>query len=183
MAQVEQKRTPHRYANSLPIEVEALILSLKREYPNWSAPKIREKIIKKFPDVKVPATSTIHAVLDRNGLVKHRKGRKRYKSQGTNEVFAFETFTRAFEEFGLPDAIRTDNGVPFASGASFYNLTKLSVWWMRLGIKIERIEPGNPQQLARHKNISTTIRFYTMNLKALDNPASRSIEKLIEKQD
>ena len=48
MALVEQKRTPHRYANSLPIEVEALILSLKREYPNWGAPKIREKIIKNF---------------------------------------------------------------------------------------------------------------------------------------
>lgn len=40
---------------------------------------------------------------------------------GTKEVFAFDTFTRAFQEFGLPDAIRTDNGIPFASGASFYN--------------------------------------------------------------
>ena len=52
MALVEQKRTPNRYANKLPIEVEALILSLKREYSNWGAPKIREKIIKKYPDVK-----------------------------------------------------------------------------------------------------------------------------------
>jgi putative transposase len=61
-ALVEQKRTPNRYANQLPIPVEAMILDLKREYPSWGAPKIRDKIIKKYPDVKTPATSTIHAV-------------------------------------------------------------------------------------------------------------------------
>src|SRR5690606_12835973 len=83
-ALVKQKRTPHRYANKLPIEIEALILNLKQEYSNWGAPKIREKIIKKHPDVKNPATSTIHAVLDRNGLVKKRKGRKRFKAKGTS---------------------------------------------------------------------------------------------------
>lgn len=82
-ALVEQKRTPYRYANKLPIEIEALILDLKREYPNWGAPKIREKLIKKYPDVKPPAKSTVHAVLDRNGLVKHRTGRQRFKPQGT----------------------------------------------------------------------------------------------------
>lgn len=208
LALVERKRTPHRYANALPIEVEALILNLKREYKNWGAPKIREKIIRKFPDVKPPAKSTIHAVLDRNGLVKHRKSRKRYKAQGTalehvknpnelwcadykgefmmgnrqycypltitdyasrfllacdaqsgtNEQFAFESFTRAFKEYGLPAAIRTDNGIPFASGNSFYNLTKLSVWWMRLGIKIERIEPGKPQQNGRHERMHLTLK-------------------------
>ena len=80
LALVEQKRTPYRYANKLPIEIEALILRLKREYSNWGAPKIREKIIKEFSDVRAPAISTIHAVLDRNGLVKHRKGRKRYNT-------------------------------------------------------------------------------------------------------
>ena len=68
---VEQKRTPHRYANCLSIEVEALILGHKRKYPNWGAPKIREKIIRKYPDVKPPAKCTIHAVLDRNRLVNH----------------------------------------------------------------------------------------------------------------
>ena len=53
VALVERKRTPHRYANSLPLAVEALIISLKQEYPNWGAPKIREKIIRRHPaDVK-----------------------------------------------------------------------------------------------------------------------------------
>ena len=76
-ALVEQKRTPHRYANKLPIQIEALILNLKQEYPNWGAPKIREKIIKRHPDVKPPARSTVHAVLDRNGLVKKRNRSKK----------------------------------------------------------------------------------------------------------
>lgn len=147
-ALVEQKRTPYRYANQLPIPVEAMILDIKREYSTWGAPKIRSKIIKKFPDVKPPAVSTVHAVLDRHGLIKHRKKRKRYQNRGTRlssvkypgelwcadykgefrqycypltvtdyasryliscdamastrEEFAFEAFTKAFWEHGLP---------------------------------------------------------------------------------
>ena len=61
-ALVAQNRAPKRYANKLPIQVEALILDLKRKYKNWGAPKIREKIIKAFPHVKAPAKSTVHAV-------------------------------------------------------------------------------------------------------------------------
>lgn len=210
-ALVEQKRTPHRYANQLPIAVEALILDLKSEYPSWGAPKIREKIIKKYPGVKTPAKSTIHAVLDRNGLVEHRTGRKRFKATGTplnhvsepnqlwcadykgefmlgnkqycypltmtdyasrylltcealastRENFAFEIFERAFKEYGLPDSIRTDNGVPFASGNSFYNLTRLSVWWLRLGINVERIAPGHPEQNGRHERMHLTLKLET----------------------
>lgn len=80
---VELKRTPYRYANKLPVEIEALILSLKRDYPSWGARKIREKIRKKHPDVKLPARSTVHAILDRHGLVERRKKRVRYKSEGT----------------------------------------------------------------------------------------------------
>jgi hypothetical protein len=73
---VEQKRTPYRYANKLPVQLEMLILDLKKEYPNWGAPKIREKILRKHPDVKLPAISTIHAVLDRHGLVKSELRRR-----------------------------------------------------------------------------------------------------------
>lgn len=69
--------------NKRALQVEALILSLKREYPNWGAPKIREKILRQYPDVKPPAVSTVLAVLDRNGLVNVRTGRKRYKAKGT----------------------------------------------------------------------------------------------------
>lgn len=210
-ALVEQKRTPHRYANKLPLEVEALILDLKRKYSDWGAPKIRDKIIKAYPHIKAPAKSTVHAVLDRNGLVTHRKGRKRYKNEGTqllhvqnpNDLwcadykgefmtkdkrycypltitdyssryllacdaqtstsmeFAFEVFEKAFKEYGLPKAIRTDNGSPFASAQAFYNMTKLSVWWMRLGVKIERITPGKPQENGRHERMHLTLKQAT----------------------
>ena len=57
-----------------------------------------------------------------------------------------EAFLRLFKEYGLPNAIRSDNGLPFASPNGLYNLSKLSVFWLRLGIAIERIKPGNPQQ-------------------------------------
>ena len=58
----------------------------------------------------------------------------------------------------LPLAIRTDNGVPFASPNSFFGLSKLAVWWLRLGIGIERIKPGNPQQNGRHERMHLTLK-------------------------
>jgi putative transposase len=58
------------------------------------------------------------------------------------EKFAFTVFERTFKEFGLPQVIRTDNGVPFASAHALYGLSKLAVWWLRLGIQIERINQG-----------------------------------------
>jgi putative transposase len=51
---------------------------------------------------------------------------------------------RAFRDYGVPAAIRTDNGVPFASPNALYGLSRLSVWWLRLGIRLERIRPGHP---------------------------------------
>ena len=66
----------------------------------------------------------------------------------TQEKFAFTGFERTFKEFGLPQAIRTDNGVPFASGWALYGLSKLSVWWLRLGIQIERIQPDTRSRTA-----------------------------------
>jgi hypothetical protein len=56
----------------------------------------------------------------------------------TQEVYAFTVFERVFKEFGLPKAIRTDNGVPFASPHALFGLSKLSVWWLRLGIQRDR---------------------------------------------
>ena len=55
-------------------------------------------------------------------------------------------------------AIRTDNGVPFASAHALYGLSKLSVWWLRLGIQIERIKPGHPQQNGRHERMHLTLK-------------------------
>jgi putative transposase len=76
----------------------------------------------------------------------------------TQESTAFRTFEETFKEYGVPSAIRSDHGIPFASGNSMWGLTKLSVWWIRLGIKLERIEPGCPQQNGRHERMHRTLK-------------------------
>ena len=69
-------------------------------------------------------------------------------------------FESAFKEFGLPKAIRTDNGPPFASTGPG-GLTELSAWWIRLGLRHERIEPGKPQQNGRHERMHLTLKQET----------------------
>lgn len=71
-------------------------------------------------------------------------------------------FERAFKEYGLPEAIRTDNGSPFASIA-VGGLSKLSVWWIKLGIKPERIDGGHPEQNGRHERMHRTLKEETAN--------------------
>ena len=78
----DRSRRPYRHANRLPFQIERTILRIKKEYDDWGAPKIREKLLREFPMIKPPAKSTVHAVLDRHGLVKRRK-RRRYKAEGT----------------------------------------------------------------------------------------------------
>ena len=58
----------------------------------------------------------------------------------------------------MPAAIRTDNGVPFSSPNALYGLSRLSVWWLRLGIRIERIKPGHPEQNGRHERMHLTLK-------------------------
>lgn len=203
----DRSKRPYRQANKLPFQVEQLIVQLKTEKPTWGAPKIRERLITLFPEVPTPAKSTVHAVLDRNGLV-NKKRRSRGKLQGTaltqtnepndlwctdykgefmmgnhkycypltvtdyasrflicceglestKERMAFTVFDRLFKEYGLPKGIRSDNGVPFASAHAIYGLSRLAVWWLRLGITIERIKPGNPQQNGRHERMHLTLK-------------------------
>lgn len=77
-----------------------------------------------------------------------------------DEVHVRVHFERAFREFGLPARIRSDNGPPFATtGAG--GLSALSVWWIRLGIAPERIEPGKPQQNGRHERMHKTLQQET----------------------
>jgi putative transposase len=206
----DRSRRPYRHANQLPFQIEKLIVRAKHDKPNWGAPKIRERLARLYPDVHCPAISTVHAVLDRHGLVKRHKRRRNratgtplshvaapnqlwcadYKGEfmladrrycypltisdfasryllacealsTTKEAYAFTVFERVFKEFGLPGAIRTDNGVPFASPNALFNLSRLSVWWLRLGIAIERIKPGCPQQNGRHERMHLTLKLET----------------------
>ena len=213
----DRSRRPYRQANRLPFQIEKRIVRLRQEHPTWGAPKIREKLRRLDLGISLPAISTVHAVLDRHGLV--TRGRKaRFRARGTHlsepirpndlwcadykgefmlsdrrycypltitdftsryllccdaleatrEQYAFSSFERVFREFGLPLAIRTDNGVPFASRSAFFGLSRLSVWWLRLGIGIERIRPGHPQQNSRHERMHLTLK------KEATRPAGRN---------
>jgi putative transposase len=75
---------------------------------------------------------------------------------GTTEAEGRPIFEAAFEEYGLPEVIRSDNGPPFAS-TGVTGLTALSVWWIKLGIRPERIDPGRPQQNGRHERFHLTL--------------------------
>jgi transposase InsO family protein len=205
----DRARRPFRYANQLPEQLEAAIVSAKREKPHWGARKIRERLLRRLPHaVKVPAASTVHAVLDRHGLVTRMRS-SRTQAEGTllsdglrpndlwctdykgefqlgdqrycypltvtdhasrflllcealesnRQELAFRAFERLFKERGLPHPIRSDNGVPFASPHGRFQLSRLSVWWLRLGIAIERIQPGHPQQNGRHERMHLTLKI------------------------
>ncbi len=204
----DRARRPYRQANRLPFQIEALIVRLRQEHPTWGAPKLREKLRRQELGISLPAISTVHAVLDRHGLVSRGRRRSTYKAEGTalsrpdqpndlwcvdykgefqladrrycypltitdfasrylltcealegtKERYAFSVFEHVFQEFGLPKAIRTDNGVPFASVTAFFGLSKLSVWWLRLGIGIERIKPAHPEQNGRHERMHLTLK-------------------------
>ena len=69
-------------------------------------------------------------------------------------------FARLFRRYGLPERIRTDNGAPFASNA-LGRLSTLSVWWVRLGIRPELIEPAHPEQNGRHERMHKTLKAET----------------------
>ena len=73
---------------------------------------------------------------------------------------AKKQFERLFAAYGLPSAIRSDNGVPFATQA-LCGLSRLSVWWLKLGIAHDRITPGQPQQNGRHERMHKTLKAET----------------------
>ncbi len=68
----DRSRRPYRYANQLSFQVENHILNVKQEHPSWGACEIRERLTRRFSGIPIPAKSTIHAVLDRYGLVERR---------------------------------------------------------------------------------------------------------------
>ena len=75
----------------------------------------------------------------------------------THGAGARARFERAFRAYGLPNAIRTDNGVPFAT-SGIHGLSQLNVWWMRLGIQHQRIHPGRPQENGAHERMHKTLK-------------------------
>jgi transposase InsO family protein len=204
----ERSRAPHRQARALSATLEELILELKQRWPDWGAPKLRQKLLEQVGPQRCPAESTVSAVLQRHGLVKAKRRRREAvpggaaaleQSEGANAVWSVDFkgwwrtqdgqrcepltisdawsryllrcvamrggtaaemvqphFESVFREYGLPEAIRSDNGSPFAS-TGLGGLTKLSVWWLRLGIRLERIRPGCPQENGSHERMHLSL--------------------------
>jgi len=205
----EHSRVPHSCPHQTPEHVEELLLDCRRRHPFWGPKKLKAYIGRRH-DVDLPATSTVGAILHRNGLIEPRRRRRSTRHPGAptltttapNEVWtadfkgefktkdgiycypltvcdahsryildvrarssvkqktAIPVFEHLFNEHGLPSAMRTDNGTPFASVA-LCGLSKLSVWWIKLGIAHQRIEPGQPQQNGRHERMHRTLKKET----------------------
>ncbi len=206
----ERSRVPHHCPQAMSEAVAKAIVALRREHPRWGPRKLRAYLQARQPRRRWPATSSIGALLSREGLTHRRRSRRRTPvyseplghAQAPNQVWCADykgwfccgdgercdpltisdacsryllrcravaktdgieakaVFEAVFREYGLPEAIRTDNGAPFASRAPA-GLSRLSMWWLRLGIRHERIEPGCPEQNGRHERMHQTLKQET----------------------
>ena len=203
----DRSRAPHRCPHKIGAAVAHLLLTARRQHPDWGPEKLLQWLEPRHSGVTWPAVSTAGDLLTRHGLVKKRRRRRPMHHPGVvppvtrapNDLWAadfkgqFRTgdriycypltvtdqhtryllachglrstkgtgvrpvFDRLFREYGLPRAIRTDNGVPFASTA-LHGLTPLNVWWLRLGIQHQRILPAHPQQNGAHERMHKTLK-------------------------
>lgn len=227
---VERDRSAHRHPNQTPEEIERIVLELREAHMRWGPVKLKRVLERDEPGRVWPASSTIGALLKREGMVVGRKKRLRTApyseplahADGPNRVWCadfkgwFRTgdgdridpltmsdafsryllrcqavektdatrvqaiFEAAFREYGLPDALRTDNGPPFASRA-LAGLSRLAVWLIKLGVVPERIEPGHPEQNGRHERMHLTLKQETTQPPAADRRAQqRAMDKFRE---
>ncbi len=204
----DRSRVAKSHPAAVPTEVISAILEERDAHPTWGAKKIRAILERDYPEMRLPARSTIHWILKRNGRVQAKRPRRTrhehpgkpfvpmdlpnsvwsadYKGQfrlqqgrncypltvadghsryllgcdalsSTRFALAHKVFRRLFIEYGLPEAILTDNGSPFAS-TGLRGLTQLSVWWLRLGIKLIRTQPSHPEQNGRHERMHRTLK-------------------------
>jgi putative transposase len=206
----DQSRAPHSHPQSVSAELAEVLRQARAGHPTWGPRKLIARLRAEQPGLRLPAASTVGAVLTRAGLTVHRRrrhhtpldrsplrpyaaanavwcadfkghfltadgavcypltisdGYSRYllRCQAVptpGGLHAQPIFDAAFREFGLPTAIRTDNGAPFAS-TGLAGLSRLSVWWIKLGIAPERIEPGKPTQNGRHERMHRTLKQET----------------------
>ena len=207
----ERSRRPLQSPQSTTRKLVKLILSQKKQFPNWGPIPILKRLQTHWPQHPWPAPSTIGAILKRHGMVRARYRRHRlpprtrpflhcrepndvwcidFKGQfrtldaqmcypltvmdaTTRYLFLCKGFRsptltnvksaleELFKEYGLPKAIRSDNGEPFAAASAAGGLSRLSAWWCKLGIRLERIDPGKPQQNGRHERMHLTLKIET----------------------
>jgi len=218
----DRRRAPRQHPNQTPEKIQEAVLALRRAHMSWGPRKLKRVLWEKEPRREWPASSTIGAMLAREGLTVPRKKRRRVPpytepfagAEAPNRVWCadfkgwFRTrdgeridpltitdacsryllrcqrvqktdgervravFESAFRQCGLPGAIRTDNGAPFASQA-VAGLSRLAVWWMKLGIVPERIAAGHPEQNGRHERMHRTLKQETASPPSADARAQQ----------
>jgi transposase InsO family protein len=220
----DQKRIPINSPNQITTEMVELIVQEKLKNRHRGPKKVWHQLKRQYPDIELPAPSTIGEWLKKRGLVEKRKKRLRVppytrpfeKCERANSVWSIDykgqfytqdslvcypltisdnysryllecqglpgpryletkaVLEKVFKAYGLPDAIRSDNGVPFA-GKSIGGLSNLSMWFVQLGIIPERIDKGCPEQNGRHERMHRTLKAETAC------PASRNMKEQQER--
>jgi putative transposase len=177
LALLDRSRAPHEHPNAVPLQTKVMSEMLKRA--GLVKPRRRSTRVPPYTQPFMQATES-NAIWSADFKGHFKMGDERYcypltLSDGfsryllacrgvlepTSEA-VWPWFERVFREFGLPLAIRTDNGPPFAS-RSLGGLSALSAWWVRLGIRPERIEPGCPEQNGRHERMHRTLKGEATN--------------------
>ena len=203
-------RAPHQHPNQMERAVAERLIVARQAHPTWGPKKLVAWLQDREPSVSWPAPSTVGDLLDRAGLVRRRKRRRRAApwsqpfapAEKPNDLWCIDfkgwfrtgngvrvnpltvadaargtpadtarrrqprgpqvrqVLEGAFREYGLPRAIRSDNGPPFAS-VGLGGLSPLAVWWLKLGILPERIEPGHPEQNGRLERLHRTLKAET----------------------
>ena len=216
-------RRPKTSPDELSETMVCQIINLKLAHPSWGARKLRAILARTLPPNELPSESSFKRVLDKAGLVVHRRRRAAseqgrlttpVKPERPNQVWTidfkgwwytrnksrFEPLTirdgysryilcaqaldnsrtdtvRAamsgvFEKHGIPEVIRSDNGSPFAACNSPLGLSRLSAWWLTLGIDLDRIAPGRPDQNGGHERMHRDVAS-EVECRAQDNPATQ----------
>lgn len=204
----DQSRRPCSSPSLTSEDLTCRLIRLKMAHGRWGPKKIRDIFIRHDSDCEAPSLSTVKRVLDKAGLVQHRRRRKaghcgrianRVEAKSPNEVWTVDfkgwwystdkariepltvrdaysryilcadvladsksetvqsRFERLFEMYGLPQTIRSDNGSPFACTRAPLGLSRLSAWWVALGINLDRIAPGHPEQNGGHERMHRDI--------------------------
>ena len=205
----ERSRAPLSQPHAVAGDVVEKILRIREKHPRWGPRKLRVLLQRHYPQLALPATSTVGEILRKNGLTRKPRRIRRSSPYGDrlgnyespNAVWCSDfkghfpvagqrchpltvsdgctryllacralrrplyrptrkEFEPVFREFGLPEAIRTDNGPPFSTLAPG-GLSRLAIWWIRLGIRPERIPPGRPDQNGRHERMHSTLKSET----------------------
>jgi transposase InsO family protein len=220
----DRSRAPQDHPQAVAEEIAERCVAVRREHPTWGPVKVRAWLERKEPAVRWPASSTIGALFDREGLTVRRRLRRRCapssapfaSCDAANEVWCIDfkgwfltgdgthcepltlsdahsryllrcqvlgrndaahvwpVLDAAFREYGLPLALRSDNGPPFAStGAG--GLSRLSVKVLKAGVRPERIAPGKPQQNGRLERLHLTL------LKDTADPPARSLRTQLDR--